>query len=70
MPVINLNDLKTVRPERIKYESETITTEVVAGKTLRLETSPQGNEIASGTVPEGKAWLVRWVLSITETNAP
>jgi len=42
---------------------------VPAGKTLKIETSPQGDEILSATVPKGKVWSVSIVIDISETDA-
>ena len=42
---------------------------VTAGKTLTIETSPQGEDILSVEVPDGKAWNVQMNVQITETDA-
>lgn len=42
---------------------------LAAGKTIKIETSPEGEEILEETVPAGKAWEVRIYISITETDA-
>jgi hypothetical protein len=31
---------------------------IPSGKELRIETSPDGEELGSGTVPAGKKWVV------------
>ena len=44
------------------------TYDVSAGKTLKVETGPQGDEILSITVPEGKKWRANVTISIVETD--
>ena len=66
---VNLNNLADVTPQRIDTESDTITTVAVAGQTVRLETSPNGAEVASGVVPAGKQWTIQWIINISETDA-
>lgn len=43
--------------------------EMAAGKTLKIETSPSGEEILDVTVPAGKKWSVGIVVSVEETDA-
>jgi len=43
--------------------------ELAAGKSLKIETSPQGEEILDAEVPAGKAWYVEMSVLITETDA-
>jgi len=43
--------------------------ELVAGKSLRIETTPQGVEILNAEVPAGKTWTVEMSVLITETDA-
>lgn len=66
---VNLNELKVVNPETIEYESDTITFDAIEGDVLRIETSPDGEEIASGTVPSGKKWTIQVAIFITESDA-
>jgi len=40
-----------------------------AGKSLKIESSPQGEEYLDVTVPEGKSWTVHIHLTIVETDA-
>lgn len=40
-----------------------------AGQTIKLETSPGGEEIFTDDVPAGKVWSVSTRLVITETDA-
>ena len=42
---------------------------VAAGKTLTIETSPQGEDILSVEVPGCKEWVVQINVQITETDA-
>jgi len=43
--------------------------EMVAGKVLKIETSPSGSEFLNATVPLGKVWQVLVYVSIEETDA-
>lgn len=43
--------------------------DLIAGKTLKIETSPRGSEFLVATVPAGKAWRVQVAVSIVETDA-
>ena len=45
------------------------TFDVTAGQTLKVETSPSGEEVLEATCPEGKAWSVTVVVDITEIDA-
>jgi len=45
------------------------TFELVAGKSLKIETSPDGDDIYEGEVPAGKKWNVTVFLKIEETDA-
>jgi hypothetical protein len=45
------------------------TFEVPAGKTLKIETSPRGEEYLNETVPEGKVWEVSIYVDIKEMDA-
>ena len=40
-----------------------------AGQDLKIESSPDGEEHYSDTVPEGKSWAVTVFLRIEETDA-
>ena len=42
--------------------------EVIAGKTFKIETSPQGQDTLNMTVPAGKKWRVQINVEITETD--
>lgn len=41
--------------------------DMAAGKTLKIETSPAGEEILNEEVPAGKSWHVTISISISET---
>jgi len=43
--------------------------ELAAGKSLKVETIPNGSELLNETVPEGKKWQVVVYVSIVETAA-
>lgn len=42
---------------------------IAAGQSLRIETSPDGEEILNVQCPVGKSWTARIIVEITETNA-
>jgi len=42
--------------------------DVIAGKSLKIETSPQGEEVFNIKVPIGKVWHVEISVLITETD--
>ena len=44
---VDLDDVKEVIPERVVYNPQTLTITIPAGKTLRIETSPQGEDFLS-----------------------
>ena len=41
---------------------------MTAGKSLKIETSPDGEEVLDIECPAGKAWSVRLDVTITETD--
>jgi len=43
--------------------------EAAAGQSLKIETSPDGDDILDVECPAGKAWSVRVIVEITETDA-
>lgn len=49
-------------------KSGTAVLEIPAGKNLKIETTPEGEEILNVTVPTGKKWTVNISVSITETS--
>ena len=42
---------------------------VEAGKTLKIETSPNGEDILEEEVPAGKVWSAHITINIDETDA-
>lgn len=42
---------------------------VSTGQNVKIETSPDGEEILDVECPEGKSWSVRIIVEITETDA-
>ena len=57
----------TIVPHATKYGSEEF--EVLAGKTLKIETSPTGEQHLNVSVPAGKKWAVEVTVQIVETDA-
>lgn len=51
------------------HHSSKIQGEVVARQTLKIETSPDGGELAAGLVPDGKIWEYNISISIVERDA-
>ena len=45
------------------------TIELASGQTLKVETSPNGEDVVKETVPDGKLWTVQLVIDIVETDA-
>ena len=43
--------------------------DVVAGQSLKIETSPDGEDILDIECPVGKVWKARVIVEITETDA-
>ena len=43
--------------------------EMVAGQSVKVETSPEGAELLNAECPAGKAWSVRVIVEITEIDA-
>lgn len=41
---VDLDDVRETRPERIVYKPKTLTIPVPAGKALKIETTPDGEE--------------------------
>lgn len=67
--VIDLSSLVQEVQRTRAGRTDTITVIVEAGKLMKLEISPNGEEIASGTVPTGKVWEVDFTFSIVERDA-
>lgn len=58
----------TQTPAQTRLHGEEIGHIVNAGQTLKIETSPGGNEILDVTVPAGKQWSVIVNVDIRETD--
>jgi len=43
--------------------------ELVAGKRLKIETTPDGAEVLDAVVPSGKVWAVTISVAVIETDA-
>jgi len=56
-----------VQAALIKNGSDVV--EVAALQSLKIETSPGGEDILDAECPAGKAWSVRIIVEITETDA-
>ena len=54
-------------PHTQKYAVGTVA--LVAGKTLKIETSPAGAELLDAVVPDGKQWSVLVYVRVVETSA-
>ena len=57
--------VKTIKTGR----TDTISLTVEAGKKVKLEVSPNGEEVGSGIVPEGKVWDWEMTFAIVERDA-
>lgn len=51
----------------VRYAFQTI--QVEAGTSLKIETSPGGEEVLDVTVPAGKKWTVGLAVGVVETDA-
>lgn len=60
-----VQEVKTIKTGR----TDTIAVSVGAGKQIKLEISPNGNELGSGIVPEGKVWDWEMTFAIVERDA-
>lgn len=60
-------DLTIEHKDRTLMGSDTIT--VTAGQTLKIETTPGGQEVLLEEVPEGKLWSAKINVEIVETDA-
>jgi len=53
-------------PARTTYQGST-SVSLAAGKNLKIETSPDGEELLNTNVPAGKSWLVSINVYVQET---
>ena len=65
---MTINLVETLQPCLIKAGGSGMVV-LVAGKRLRIETSPNGEEILDEEVPEGKVWALSINVQINETDA-
>ncbi len=63
--------LRTHYPARAAFDSlsEVLQFEVSAGKSLKIESSPKGEEFFNLEVPKGKKWTVTLTVLISEEDA-
>lgn len=66
---IDLNALVQICEPVMAGRTDTQTITVAAGKQIKLEISPDGLEVASGTVPPGKEWQIDFTFAIVERDA-
>jgi len=55
-------------PQKVVKSGQEGGISVPAGKSLRIETSPEGEDILDVECPVGKTWLVRIIVEIEETD--
>ena len=65
MPIILI---ETLQPCLIKAGGEGNII-ITAGQSLKIETSPMGEELLNSEVPEGKIWTINLDVQINETDA-
>ena len=56
-----------ITPATLRRDDATFA--VSAGQSVKIETSPGGEEILAVECPAGKAWSARIIVEITETDA-
>lgn len=56
-------------PQYTLHHSTKLDGIAIAGQALKIETSPNGGELAAGTVPQGKVWEYKISISIVERDA-
>lgn len=64
---INLNELLDGLPSRASATTPEL--ELSAGEELKIEGSPDGDEMSLGTVPAGKKWITHFVVYVEEVDA-
>lgn len=67
--MLDFNALLKEIPARTIGGTGSTSIEIPAGKILKLQSSPNGEEFGSGTVPIGKRWAVKVIVSIEEFDA-
>lgn len=66
---INLSTVTVSARASANFSQGSVDFSLATGKTLKIETSPNGEEILDLTVPVGKSWDVSISVSINETDA-
>jgi hypothetical protein len=65
----DLLELKVVPTRVITHSGGIATLQIAAGQTLKIETSPGGDDILEATVPEGKVWNTSISVQVNEEDA-
>ncbi len=65
----SMNFVRHSLPVSEKIQAEEAGIVIPAGQSLKIETTPDGAEIANEVVPDGKKWTVTVSVSIDETDA-
>lgn len=58
---------KKIRPQEVTYQGQGVFT-IVGGKYLKIESTPDGQEVLNEIVPQGKKWVISVSLLITEVD--
>ena len=66
---INMDLVTVDNPATTKITGEQTEITVTAGQSIRIETSPGGEEILESVVPIGKTWTLAVNVNIDETDA-
>lgn len=65
MAIVLTEETRTAKT--VKQGNDNFT--LVAGKNLKIETSPDGEEVLNETVPAGKSWTVIVSVHVREVDA-
>lgn len=63
---IDLDDVRQTIPERVIYDPQTLEVHIPAGKTLRIETTPDGEEPVEITASNGTDLIATIIVIIKE----
>ena len=66
--MVNIGLTQIVTPEKIEYSGRIQVLVLTAGKTFKIEDSPDGTEHIVGVVPAGKKWRIDATVHIHETS--
>jgi len=66
MAIVLIEHIHTAKLVRSGHEA---TIAVSAGQSIKIETSPSGEELLNETCPAGKMWTAQIIVEITETDA-